>query len=120
MRRVDGATDQSIGEGAPLRSPDGSGVLSTHRERAQGSPSMLAILRLPRVLTETGYSRSTLYVRMAQGLWPKSVRLGPRAVGWPAGEVAAMNAARIGGRSDDEIRALVKTLEVGRSEGVAH
>ena len=72
------------------------------------------ILRLPTVKAESGYSRSTLYLRISQGLWPKPVHLGPRAVGWPSDEVAAMNAARIAGKSDDEIRELVLTLEVAR------
>lgn len=72
------------------------------------------ILRLPTVKSESGYSRSTIYLRIAQGLWPKPVNLGARAVGWPAGEVAAMNAARIAGKTDDEIRALVEKLEAAR------
>ena len=72
------------------------------------------ILRLPAVKSESGYSRSTIYLRMAQGLWPKPVALGARAVGWPAHEVAALNAARIAGKSDDEIRALVAKLEAAR------
>lgn len=69
------------------------------------------ILRLPAVKAESGYSRSTIYLRISQGLWPKPVSLGPRCVGWPAHEVAAMNAARIAGKTDDEIRALVARLE---------
>lgn len=72
------------------------------------------ILRLPAVKAETGTSRSTIYLRIQQGLWPKPVRLGPRSVGWPAGEVAAINAARIAGMTDDEIRVLVMRLEAGR------
>lgn len=73
-----------------------------------------AILRLPAVKAETGASRSTIYLRIQQGLWPRPVRLGPRSVGWPAGEVAAINAARIAGMTDDEIRALVIRLEIAR------
>ena len=73
-----------------------------------------AILRLPSVKFESGLSRSTIYLRIAQGLWPKPVNLGMRAVGWPAAEVAAINAARIAGKSDDEIRALVVKLEAAR------
>ena len=73
------------------------------------------ILRRPRVELTSGYSRSTLYLRITQGLWPRPVRLGPRAVGGPAGEVAAINAARIAGKSDDEIRALVATLQAART-----
>ena len=64
---------------------------------------------------QTGYSRSTVYLRIAQGLFVKPVRLGDRAVGWPAGDVAAINAARIAGKSDADIRLLVDKLEAGRT-----
>ncbi len=81
---------------------------------AQFPNSTLAILRRKQVQAESGYSRSTIYLRIAQGLWPKPVSLGARAVGWPAGEVSAVNAARIAGKSDDDIRALVASLELKR------
>jgi prophage regulatory protein len=42
------------------------------------------------------------------------VSLGARAVGFPAGEVAALNAARIAGKTDTEIRALVAELTASR------
>lgn len=72
------------------------------------------ILRLPAVKAESGASRSTIYLRIQQRLWPKPVKLGPRCVGWPASEVAAINSARIAGMADDEIRALVIKLEAAR------
>ena len=72
------------------------------------------ILRLPAVRSESGYSRSTVYLRIAQGLWTKPVSLGARAVGWPACEVAALNSARIAGKTDQEIRTLVIKLEADR------
>ena len=72
------------------------------------------IQRLPAVKAESGLSRSTIYLRIAQGLWTKPVSLGGRAVGWPASETIALNSARIAGKTDDEIRALVKRLEAGR------
>ncbi len=72
------------------------------------------IQRLPAVKAQSGYSRSTIYLRIAQGLWSKQVRLGPRCVGWPANEVAALNAARISGKNEDEIRELVVKLEAAR------
>ena len=56
---------------------------------------------------ETGYSRSTIYLRISQGLFVRPVSLGARAVGFPAGEVAALNTAAHRGKSDDEIRKLV-------------
>lgn len=72
------------------------------------------IWRRTQVQAETGYSRSTIYLRIAQRLWPKPVRLGGRAVGWPAAEVAALNRARIAGQTDDDIRGLVSRLEAQR------
>lgn len=72
------------------------------------------IQRLPAVKSESGLSRSTIYLRITQGLWTKPVSLGPRAVGWPSGDVVAINAARIAGKTDKEIRALVVKLEADR------
>ncbi|MBS0587660.1 MAG: AlpA family phage regulatory protein [Proteobacteria bacterium] len=72
------------------------------------------IQRLPAVKFQSGLSRSTLYLRIAQGLWTKPISLGARAVGWPSSEVEAINAARIAGKTDDEIRALVVQLEAAR------
>ena len=72
------------------------------------------ILRLPAVKSESGLSRSTIYLRIDQGLWTKPISLGARAVGWPSREVEAINAARIAGKSDQEIRALVVKLETDR------
>ncbi len=73
------------------------------------------LLRLPAVKAQSGNSRSTIYLRISQGLWTRPVNLGARAVAWPASEVTALNAARIAGRTDDEIRALVEKLEAARS-----
>ena len=44
-------------------------------------------LRLPEVQDRTGLSRSTIYVRLDQGRFPRSVSLGSRAVGWIEAEV---------------------------------
>ena len=73
-----------------------------------------AILRRKQFQGQSGFSRSTLYNRIGEGLWTKPVRLGPRAVGWAAREVEALNEARIAGKSDDEIRALVARLHSER------
>ena len=72
------------------------------------------ILRLPAVKSESGLSRSSIYLRISQGLWTKPISLGARAVGWPSSEVAAINAARIAGKTNKEIRALVMKLEAAR------
>lgn len=45
------------------------------------------ILRLPAVKARTGLSRSTIYLRMAEGRFPTSISLGDRAVGWIETEI---------------------------------
>jgi len=72
------------------------------------------ILRIPTVKIRSGYSRSTIYLRISQGLWTSPVSLGPRAVGWPDYECDSLTAARISGKTDAEIRELVMKLELAR------
>jgi prophage regulatory protein len=88
--------------------------LSTSAIALGGLTMTHTILRLPTVKAESGLSRSTIYLRIAQGLWTKPVSLGARAVGWPASEVATLNAARISGKSNSEIRDLVAKLDAAR------
>jgi len=51
--------------------------------------SVTSILRLPAVLARTGLSRSTIYLRISEGRFPKPVSLGGRAVGWVEAEINA-------------------------------
>jgi prophage regulatory protein len=53
------------------------------------------ILRLPAVKTRTGLSRSTIYLRVAEGKFPKPISLGARAVGWLDAEIEQWLAGRI-------------------------
>ena len=76
------------------------------------------ILRLPAVLKRRGRSRSSHYGDINAGLYVKPVQIGARAVGTPENEVDALNAARIAGKTDDEIRALVLKLEAARKAAV--
>lgn len=46
------------------------------------SASHRRILRLPEVQVRTGFKRAHIYNLISQGRFPKSVQLGPRAVGW--------------------------------------
>ena len=57
-----------------------------------------SILRLPAVKTRTGLSRSTIYLRVSQGTFPRPVSLGGRAVGWVEEEIQSWLAERIAGR----------------------
>ena len=47
------------------------------------------ILRRPAVEMLVGLSRSTIYLRMEQGTFPKPVPLGGRLVGWIESDIQA-------------------------------
>ena len=75
----------------------------------------MKILRLPSVKAEMGHrSDASIYNAIRDGLFPVGVQIGQRARGWPDYEVTAINTARIAGKSDDEIRDLVKLLHSKR------
>ena len=75
------------------------------------------ILRMPAVKAATGHrSDASIYNAIRAGLFTKPVPIGERAVGWPDYEVEAINAARIAGKSDAQIRELVNRLHAKRCE----
>ena len=76
------------------------------------------IFRLPAVLKARGRSRSSHYKDIDEGLFTRPVSIGDRAVGWPEREVETLNAARIAGKTDEAIRALVLELEAARKAAV--
>jgi prophage regulatory protein len=49
----------------------------------------LSILRLNKVKDRTGLSRSTIYLRIQEGTFPRPINLGARAVGWLENEIDA-------------------------------
>ncbi len=74
----------------------------------------LTLLRIGPVLARYGGARPTLYEHMAEGLFPRPVKLGPKFVAWPEHEVSAIIAARIAGKPLEAIRALVVELTAAR------
>jgi len=46
------------------------------------SQDKLRLLRLPEVKQMTGLSKSSIYLRIASGTFPKQILLGPRVVAW--------------------------------------
>ena len=66
------------------------------------------LIRLPEVLSRTGYGRTTIYRKMEDGSFPRSVKLGgpledpeafdSRAVAWIEDEVDQWIESRIGDR----------------------
>ena len=61
-------------------------------------PTPNVVLRRKSVEARTGLSRSTIYLRVSQGTFPKPIPLGPRAVGWAEVEVDQWIADRIADR----------------------
>ena len=62
----------------------------------------------------TGIPTSSWYELVNDGLAPPAVKLSKYTAAWPFSELTAMNAARIAGKSDDEIRKLVKRVVAAR------
>ena len=50
------------------------------------------IYRLPDVMNMTGLSRSSIYLRVSTDEFPKPVKIGRRAVGWPEDTIIAWQA----------------------------
>ena len=77
----------------------------------------MSILRMPAVQAETGHrSHASIYNAIRAGLFTKPVPIGSRSVGWPSTEVEAINRARIAGKTNAEIAALVDKLHADRLE----
>ena len=47
------------------------------------------IYRLPDVIYMTGLSRSSIYLRVSTDEFPKPVKIGRRAIGWPEESIIA-------------------------------
>jgi len=78
------------------------------------------LLRMPAVKAETGYrTHASIYGLINAGMFTKPVSIGLRSVGWPDHEVQAINIARVAGKTDDQIRALVQRLHAQRQEMAA-
>ena len=60
----------------------------THQPRQLGekNPKRL-VIRLPEVIRQTGMCKSQIYALKAKGIFPQSIKIGPRAVGWYEDEV---------------------------------
>ncbi len=77
----------------------------------------MTILRMPAVKAETGHrSHASIYNAIKVGLFTTGVAIGQRSRGWPSEEVQAINAARIAGQTDEQIRKLVNRLHAKRTD----
>lgn len=55
----------------------------------------MKIIRLKSVMESTGLARSTIYKLIAQGVFPGSIPLGVRSVGWVESEVQQWIESRV-------------------------
>lgn len=74
------------------------------------------IVKRPEVLQLLQISRSNLYQKIDQGLWPAPIQLGARAVAWLSTENEQVLAAMISGKNQNEIKELVKRLIKDRQQ----
>ncbi|BBL74451.1 helix-turn-helix transcriptional regulator [Methylomagnum ishizawai] len=77
-----------------------------------------SLLRLPKVLAHYGCQRTKLYQLIKDGLFTPPVDLGGRCVAWPDMEVDSIINARIAGKTDAEIKVLVRELVSLRNRDV--
>jgi prophage regulatory protein len=70
----------------------------------------IEIERQPPFLDRAGLTRSVLYNKIQQGLWPPKISLGARAIGFLKHETDEMLSAYANNYSQDEIRNLVTRL----------
>lgn len=54
-----------------------------------------AVLRIPEVVARTGLSRSSIYSKMADGSFPRSFALSPRAIGFLEADISSWIEARV-------------------------
>lgn len=78
----------------------------------------IKILRKPEVIRITGLSNTSIFERTKSGLFPSSISLGGRAVGYLESEISAIVTARAAGHNDEQIRQLVKVLIAKRTADV--
>jgi prophage regulatory protein len=55
---------------------------SSHQLKTQEQSPALRLLRLPRVKDRVGLGRSTIYLLVARGQFPRPLSLGGRAMAW--------------------------------------
>lgn len=70
----------------------------------------IKVIRKPEACLLAGLSNTSLFEQIKAGIFPPSISLGTRAVGFIFHEIQALLAARSVGKSDDELREIVKAL----------
>ena len=75
---------------------------------------MFSLERPKQILQRYPVRRTKFYEDIKAGLFTPAVSLGKRSVAWPSCEIDAIIAARVSGKTEDEIRELVIQLTAAR------
>jgi prophage regulatory protein len=81
-----------------------------------GADQMAKLIKLPDVEAISALRCTNIYGAIKVGLFPPPVKVTARASAWVEDEVLAINAARIAGQSDHQIRKLVADLIDARAQ----
>ena len=80
----------------------------------------ITLTRFPAVSRRTSQSKSTLYRKIKDKLFPPPIRLGTSSVAWIEHEVDVWLSAAASGKTPEELRAIVASLVAARKfEGQA-
>jgi len=73
-------------------------------------------IRLITAMELSGLKRATLYNHISKEIFPSQIKISERGVAWVESEIIEVNQARIAGKSDSEIKELIKQQEVQRQQ----
>tara|TARA_B110000438_G_C15814928_1_gene651505 strand:+ start:183 stop:605 length:423 start_codon:yes stop_codon:yes gene_type:complete len=122
---LDPLTKVNCIKGRPKKNLNENSILKPLRVSSEPSTSQcellpllseLKLIKKTEVLALVGFSKSTLHVRINNGLMPPSVPLGERAVAFVQHEIQVVLAAQVAGRSDEDIKQLVIDLVTLRQD----
>lgn len=74
------------------------------------------LMRVPEAAAELGIKLSAYYEGVHTGIYPKPFKIGLRASRIASNEIGAIVVARISGKSDDQLRAVVTALAKARAD----
>ena len=99
---------------SPANIADPNGQINGLLHSIMASNVQFKLIKKPQALDIACIYKSTLQLKMIDGVFPPSISLGERAVAFVEHEVLAGVTAQIQGKSKDEIRLLVKKLVAQR------